>query len=246
MPATFVLVHGAWHGGWCYARVAALLRGGGHTVFTPTLSGLGERAHLAHPGIGLGTHVTDVVNVLRYEDLRDVVLCGHSYGGLVITGVVEAEPERIAALVFLDAFIPGEGESLLDQLAASERARRIAAAEENGGFLPPVSAEFFGVNERDRAYVDAQCVPQPFRTFSEGVAGTGARERVAHRTYVRAGNYRSHPFDAARDRAIAGGWAVETLPSGHDVMLDAPDALARALVAAAQRAGLTAAAVAEK
>ena len=94
MPATFVLVHGAWHGGWCYARVADILRARGHRVFTPTMTGLGERSHLASADITLSLHVTDIVNVLRWEDLRDVVLCGHSYGGLVISGVVEAVPER--------------------------------------------------------------------------------------------------------------------------------------------------------
>lgn len=240
MPATFVLVHGAWHGGWCYMRVAQLLRASGASVFTPTLTGLGERAHLAHPMIDLSTHVTDIVNVVRYEDLHDVVLCGHSYGGLVITGVVERLPERVAALVFLDAFVPQDGESLQNLVPESQRARQNEAAAANGGFVPPIPAAVFGVNERDRAYVDAQCVPQPLPTFREGLALTGARERVAHKTYLRAGNYRSHPFDAARERLTGEpGWVVEAIPSGHDVMLDAPKALAAALLAAAQRAGLT-------
>src|ERR1700722_11132565 len=123
MPATYVLVHGAWHGGWCFARVAELLRARGDRVFTPTMTGLGERVHLAHPGITLDDHVTDIVNVLRFEDLRDVVLLGHSYGGFVISGVVEAVPERIAALVFLDAFVPQDGESLADLIPASPRER---------------------------------------------------------------------------------------------------------------------------
>jgi pimeloyl-ACP methyl ester carboxylesterase len=240
MPATFVLVHGAWHGGWCYARVAALLRARGSNVFTPTLTGLGERAHLAHPMIDLSTHVTDVVNVLRYEDLHDVVLCGHSYGGNVITGVVEAVPERVAALVFLDAFVPEDGESLQDLVPPSQRERQNEAAAANGGFVPAIPAAVFGVNEGDRAYVDAQCVPQPLPTFREGLALNGARERIAHKTYLRAGNYRSLPFDAARERLTGDPrWVVETIPSGHDVMLDAPDELAAALFAAAQRAGQT-------
>lgn len=241
MPATFVLVHGAWHGGWCYARVAALLRASGAHVFTPTLTGLGERSHLTHPAIDLSAHVTDIVNVLQYEDLHDVVLCGHSYGGLVITGVVEAVPERIAALVFLDAFVPEDGQSLHDLVPDEQRAAQLAAAAAGGGFIPPRSAAAFGVNERDRAYVDAQCVPQPVTTFREGLRLTGARERVAHKTYLRAGNYASVPFDAARERLSgAQGWVVETIPgSGHDVMLDAPEALAAALQAAARRAGLT-------
>jgi pimeloyl-ACP methyl ester carboxylesterase len=240
MPATFVLVHGAWHGGWCYARVAELLRARGHRVFTPTMTGLGERVHLAHAGITLSTHVTDIVNVLRYEDLHEVVLCGHSYGGLVITGVVEAVPERIAALVFLDAFVPDDGQSLHDLVPESNRTAQLEAAATGGGFVPPIPALNFGVNERDRAYVDAQCVPQPLETMRERLALSGARERVAHKTYLRAGEYRSHPFNAARERFTgAPGWVVETISSGHDVMLDAPAELAAELVAAAARAGLT-------
>jgi len=238
MRATFVLVHGAWHGGWCYARVAELLRAQGYRVFTPTMTGLGERVHLANANITLSTHVTDIVNVLRYEDLHDVVLCGHSYGGLVISGVVEAVPERIAALVYLDAFVPENGESLHDLVPESNRARQIEGAAANGGFIPPIPAAHFGVNEADRAYVDAQCVPQPLETMREPLVLTGARERVGHKTYLRAGEYRSIPFEAARERFSGSpGWVVEVIPSGHDVMLDAPAELTAALVAAALRAG---------
>jgi pimeloyl-ACP methyl ester carboxylesterase len=114
MAYTFVLVHGAWHGGWCWQRVADRLRGGGHTVFTPTLTGLGERSHLLRAGIELNTHITDIVNVMTWEDLRDVVLCGHSYGGFVVSGVAEQMAAAIRSIVFLDAFVPRNGESVLD------------------------------------------------------------------------------------------------------------------------------------
>jgi pimeloyl-ACP methyl ester carboxylesterase len=239
MAATFVLVHGAWHGGWCYARVAEILRARGHRVFTPTMTGLGERTHLATADITLSLHVTDIVNVLRYEDLHDVVLCGHSYGGLVISGVVEAVPQRVAALVFLDAFVPEDGQSLHDLVPEANRLRQLENAAANGGFVTPVPAELFGVNERDRAYVDANCVPHPLETMRERLKLTGARERVAHKTYLRAGTYRSIPFDAARERFTgAAGWFVDAIPAGHDVMLDAPEELAAALIAAADRAGL--------
>jgi pimeloyl-ACP methyl ester carboxylesterase len=177
--------------------------------------------------------------VLRNDDLQNTVLCGHSYGGLVISGVVEAVPERVGALVFLDAFVPGDGQSLHDLVPESRRAQQIEAAAANGGFVPPVPAALFGVNEADRAYVDSMCVPQPLVTFREGLRLTGARERVPHKTYLRAGRYRSDPFDAARD-AVTGapGWVVETLPSGHDAMLDVPAELTAELIAAAERAGL--------
>jgi pimeloyl-ACP methyl ester carboxylesterase len=239
MPATFVLVHGAWHGGWCYARVAESLRKLGHRVFTPTMTGLGERVHLANPGIDLSVHVTDIVNVLRYEDLHDVVLLGHSYGGLVISGVVERAPERIKALVFLDAFVPESGESLQDLVPEAQRDRQNESAASSGGYIAPIPAKYFQVNEADQDYVDAQCVPQPVETMRERLVLTGARERVAHKTYLRAGTYRSIPFDTARARfAGAPGWFVDTIQAGHDVMLDATAELAAALTAAAERAGL--------
>ena len=114
MAYTFVLVHGAWHGGWCWQRVADRLRRGGHVVFTPTLTGLGERSHLLRDGIDLKTHITDVVNVMKWEDLSDVVLCGHSYGGFVISGVAEQMAPAISSIVFLDAFVPRNGECVLD------------------------------------------------------------------------------------------------------------------------------------
>ena len=126
----FVLVHPAWHGAWFWKKVVPLLREGGHPtgstenlVSTPTLTGLGERSHLARPDIGLKVHVTDVVNVLEHEDLRDVILVGHSSSGVVITGVADCAPERIAQVVYLDAFVPGDGQAVFD-LVAPDRRRR--------------------------------------------------------------------------------------------------------------------------
>src|SRR3984957_16229746 len=114
MAYTFVLVHGAWHGGWCWRRVANRLRGDGHNVFTPTLTGLGERSHLVRAGIDLKTHIADVVNVIKWEGLSDVVLCGHSYGGFVISGVAEAMAPAVRSIVFLDAFVPKHGDAVRD------------------------------------------------------------------------------------------------------------------------------------
>ena len=113
-PTTFVLVHGAWHGGWCWRRVVDLLTAKGHRAFAPTLTGLGERSHLMRAGINVGTHATDVVNVIKWERLSDVVLCGHSYGGMVVSAVAEQAADKIASIVFLDAFVPENGDSMAD------------------------------------------------------------------------------------------------------------------------------------
>ena len=145
---TFVLVHGAWHGGWCWRRVADLLERRGHKVFAPTMTGLGERSHLLHPKVDLATHVTDIVNVIKWEGLADIVLVGHSYGGFIISGVAEQVGAAIGSIVFLDAFVPEDGDSLI---AVTARRAAIEAAVRNGETsLKPVPAAAFQVNENDR------------------------------------------------------------------------------------------------
>lgn len=130
--ATFVLIHPAWFGGWCWKKIVPLLRAPGHIVYTPTLSGLGERAHLAAPQIGLGTHVDDVVNVLTYEDLEGVVLVGTSSAGSVITAVADRVPARIGQLVYLDAFVPRDGQSILDMISPDRRPAMEALVQSEG------------------------------------------------------------------------------------------------------------------
>jgi pimeloyl-ACP methyl ester carboxylesterase len=130
--ATFLLVHGGWAGGWHWREVASLLRAAGHEVFTPTLTGLGERVHLASPDVGLDTHIQDILMVLEYEELRDVILVGYSYSGMVITGVAERAPERLAHLVYLDAYVPQDGESLLGMLGPDAAAFIEQAAQAYG------------------------------------------------------------------------------------------------------------------
>jgi pimeloyl-ACP methyl ester carboxylesterase len=233
--ATFVLVHGAWHGGWCYKRVAQRLRARGHEVYTPTLTGLGERSHLLHAGVNLSLHVQDVLNVLRWEELADVVLCGHSYGGMVVTGVAAAVPEKIASLVYLDAFVPDAGQSLWDLTRDEVKQRGLAGVGRLGGYaLPPISAETFHVNPADRAWVDAQCVPQPFAAFLEP-AKTGARDlAVEKRTYIFAAGYQPTSFARFHEALRTDpAWTVKTVPCGHDVMIDEPDLLTEMLIAAA-------------
>jgi pimeloyl-ACP methyl ester carboxylesterase len=162
---TFVLVHGGWHGGWCWRRVAPLLRAAGHEVHTPTLSGLGERAHLAGPDTGLATHVEDVVARLEMEDLHDVVLVGHSSGGAIITGVAQRAAECLAALVYLDAFMPRPGESVLDLLRPEWRDHFLAAVDGNNRVALDWDAAMDGW--AIRAVADRRgCVPGCARTHS--------------------------------------------------------------------------------
>jgi pimeloyl-ACP methyl ester carboxylesterase len=226
---TFVLVHGAWHGGWCWNRVAHLLSAKQHTVVTPTLTGLGERSHLLNPDIDLETHILDVVNVMKWQELRDIVLVGHSYGGAVISGVAERMETSIASLVMLDAFIPASGQSVSDQMAPQRRDAILKAASQGATSFPPVPAAAFNVNENDRAWVDAQCTPHPIKCFLQKLALTGARDRIAKKAYIRAANYDSPPFDAALSQARNEGWRTFEMAAGHDVMVDAPAQLAEML-----------------
>ena len=183
---TYVLVHGAWGGGWKFARVAERLRKRGHIVFTPTLTGQGERSHLSSGAINLTTHVTDILNVIRYEDLSDVVLLGHSYGGMVITAVADTMPEKIAALVYLDAFIPEDGQVAVrsqhpGQHADVHRSRRCAwrpvRAAAAGGLISAST-------RRMRARVDALAAPHPIATMIEKIRLTGAYRDVKKHVYV--------------------------------------------------------------
>jgi len=234
MPHTFVLVHGAWHGGWCWRRVADRLRSAGHAVFTPTLTGLGERSHLLRAGIDLKMHIADVVNLMKWERLTDIVLCGHSYGGMVISGVAEQMPSAIRSIVFLDAFVPRDGEST-QYLTSTAVQEGIRAALQRGDLgMPPPPAKAFGVNEADRAWVDSLCVPQPIGCFTSKILVTGAHDRIARKIYIRAGSYANPGFDRALAAAQAdSSWRTYAVPCGHDVMVDAPERLTEILLEAA-------------
>ncbi len=226
---TYVLVHGAWHGAWCWRRVTRMLTAHDHEVFTPTLTGVGERSHLLAPEIDLDTHITDVVNVMKWERLDQIVLVGHSYGGLVVSGVAEQRKDAIAAIVLLDAFYPDNGQSLADQATKMTRDGIEAAVQKGDTVLAPRPAAMFKVNEKDCAWVDALCVPHPIRCFTQKIHLTGARERIARKTYIRAAGYPNEGFDVARAKAKANGWRMHDVPCGHDVMVDMPEALTRIL-----------------
>lgn len=231
-PGNIVLVHGAYHGGWCWRRVADRLQRRGHRVFTPTLTGLADRAHLLHPDVTLSTHVQDVVNLFLWEDLEDVVLCGHSYGGMVITGVAEQLAQRIRTIVYLDALKPEAGRCLLDY--ADPAARPHLEAAMRAGPLRPLPATAFNVNEADLAWVDAKMTPHPPSTFTESLPSVQGRECIARKIYIYASGYDSHLFRTfAEETARDPSWRCLGMDGGHDLMIDSPDDVAAILDSAA-------------
>ncbi|HLL26453.1 MAG TPA: alpha/beta hydrolase [Xanthobacteraceae bacterium] len=230
---TYVLVHGAWHGGWCWRFVADQLAAGGARVFTPTLTGLGERAHLLDRSVNLSTHIEDVCGLIRAENLSGIVLAGHSYGGMVVSGVADRMPEKIRALVILDGFVPADGKAMSDYWPASLKAQWDAKAAASGGLsIPPISAEEFGVNERLCDWVNKNCTPHPYASVNEKIRLTGGREQVATKLYIRAARQRSHAFDGfLKELQADKGWKTLSLDCGHEAMVDAPELLAETLEA---------------
>jgi pimeloyl-ACP methyl ester carboxylesterase len=202
----------------------------GHKVFAPTLTGLSERSHLLDANVNLTTHVTDIVNVIKWERLTDFVLVGHSYGGMVITGVAEQVQQAISSIVFLDAQVPEHGQSLADITPGALPLLR--TAEERGEFtIPPIPAATFRVNEADRAWVDAMCTPHPASTFTDKVSETGARERIPRKAYIRATGSPNRRYDAHLVQyRLATGWRTYEVSSGHDVMVDMPERLTEILL----------------
>ena len=231
--AVFVLVHGAWGGAYGFRKVRGPLRAAGHEVFTPSLTGIGERAHLTSPQVCLTTHITDVVSVLKWEQLSGVVLCGHSYGGMIISGVAELMQPAIGSIVYLAAFVPLNGESVFDLTGPAVHEALRAARAKGLIAVPPRSAEAFGVYPQDRAWVDGKNTPQPIATFTDRITVTGATERIARKTYIRAATYPSPGFDKAHARVKADpSWRNYDAPCGHDVMVDEPEWLAKVLLEA--------------
>jgi len=227
-----VLVHGAWHGGWKWKFVAPILRRAGHDVYIPTLTGLGERAHLAHPGIDLDLHVQDVVALLEMEDLREVVLLGHSYGGMVVTGAADRCPSRIRRLVYLDAFVPENGKCALDYVLP-ERARAFREEGEARGSVAPPPLSLWGLTKPEHLALAAPRERRhPFRTFTQPIrlANEAALTRVP-KTFIYCSSPATGTFDpfAAKYRN-APGWRFCEIKTGHDAMILAPDELAAILL----------------
>lgn len=230
--AVFVLVHGTGHGGWCWQKVVPALRAAGSDAYAPTLTGVGNRSHLLECGVDLTTHITDVASLLFYEDLSDVVLVGHSYAGMVITGVAAKAAERLGQLIYLDAYLPDEGESEADLWPADMRAEIEADAKESRGCRPPPSPELMGITDRAMAdWVQERVTPHPMATYTEAVPKGSQQSASLPRAYIRCteGPLTS-VFGRFADKARAAGWPVREIATGHDAMLTAPDAVAERLL----------------
>ncbi len=226
--ATFVLVHGSFFGGWCWDRVVPRLREHGHDVVVPTLTGLGEREHLASADVGLEVHTRDVLATIRYGRLHDIVLVGHSYGGMVITGVAAAAPDVVGRLVYLDGFVPRAGQSAFDILPWTREAFEAAAREHPEGLVPPFDLAALGIaSPDDVAWVEGRVTPLSLRTHAEPSPGVPEGVRAV---YLRCAQ---GEFFADLARGLAAeGWPVVELAAGHMAMVTEPAVVADALLAA--------------
>jgi len=227
--ATFVLVHGAWHGGWCWKKVIPLLKAAGHNVYTPTLTGLGERSHLLNQQVDLNTHIQDIAAVLEYEDLHDVILVGHSYAGAVITGVADKVSKRIGQVVYLDAFLPENGKSIRDYAdkEGQEWMDQLVQTKGDGWRFPcplAVSKDFLGVTDPiDLAWMAPRIGDQPYKTLTQPLQLTFVNsDKSFKRTYVQL----TEEFAEHAGRAKSEGFRFfQMLTGGHDAMVTKPKEL---------------------
>ncbi len=222
--AGLVLVPGMCHGGWCFEDLTRQLRGLGHTVHPLTLTGLSERSHLLHGTVNLDTHIQDVVAVLEGEDLRDAVLVGHSYGGMVITGAADRAPDRVDSLVYLDAVVPADGDSCWSLVSEQERRWYVDVDET-------------GCGSRPLPFFDARATPHPIASVLQPLRLTGDLAHIRRRDYVYAAGWADQsPFTATYQRLSTDpGWHTHALPGGHNLMRDTPEQLAKIMLDVAAR-----------
>ncbi|MFG1709744.1 alpha/beta fold hydrolase [Nonomuraea sp. M3C6] len=221
--ATFVLIPGMCHGGWCFDELTEQLRDHGHRAYPLTLTGLSERGHLLHGGVNLDTHLQDVTGVLASENIHDAVLVGHSYGGMVITGVADRMPGRVAALVYLDAVVPGDGDSCWSLVSERER-QWYTDVMETGYAVRPLP------------FFDGRATPHPLASLLQPLRLTGDPARVRRRVYVYAAGWDGEsPFTPVYQRLREDpAWKTYALEGGHNLMRDAPQDLLKILLEAVE------------
>lgn len=230
--ATFVLVHGAWAGSIVWKPIEERLRKAGHEVLRPTLTGLGERKHLASREVDLNTHIQDVLGVIDYEDLTNFVLVGHSYGGMVVTGVADKIPDKITSLVYLDAFVPENSQSLSSLVPQGGPAPALESGSD--WRVAPLPPEAFGpVSAERRAFFEAKTSPQPAGTMIQALTLTGGIDRIKHKTYIYCNVPAPTTFTQFYEKLKnKPGWVMHTLPSTHMAQTDMPNELTQMLVQA--------------
>jgi pimeloyl-ACP methyl ester carboxylesterase len=225
MGASFLVCHGAWSAGWAWKKMHPLMNAAGHRLVTPSYTGLGEREHLANPSIDLETHITDILNVIMYEDLRDIVLIGHSYGGMVATGVADRARDRVRQLIYLDAFVPDDGQSLLDlNEPARPRMRQLAEAGD-GGRVPPNPTPP-DTPQADLDWLTERRVDMPLKCFEMQLKLHGGKLALP-RSYIYA--TRITPADTfgpfAKRASSEPGWRYFEIDASHSPHVTAPEAL---------------------
>jgi pimeloyl-ACP methyl ester carboxylesterase len=233
----YVLVHGAWHGGWCWQKVSANLRAQGAEVYTPTLSGLGEHKNTLNTEINLDTHISDIVNFIVMEDLHNVVLVGHSYAGVVIAGVADRVPERLSRLVYLDAMIVENGQSAFSvHPQEAQEALTKASRKDNGLSVPAFPVELFGVtNPLDAKWVSERLTPQPYKTFTQTLVLKNPYGNYLPLIYIACTNLQLPVLKAFSERIQKDkNWKHYSINTGHDAMITAPDELASLLTKVSQ------------
>jgi len=229
---TFVLIHGAYHGGWCWKKVVAILEGKGHKVYAPSLTGLADRSHLLSMNLTLGTHITDIVNLFKWYDISDACLAVHSAGGWPGSGALEEIGDRVSSIVWVDAFMPKNGESQLDQISPfSRKALEEAMAKGEAGRKPPKASQY-SLSEKDYAWMDSKLTPQPNSIVRDPIKLTGALQKVKKKTFIRVPKYPQAMFDRALAECKADpSWTTYMAEnSHHDVMIDQPEWLSEILL----------------
>jgi pimeloyl-ACP methyl ester carboxylesterase len=231
--ADFVLVHGAWHGAWCWKKILPGLWAAGHRAFAVTLTGTGERAHQLSPAITLQAHVDDAAAVLEMEELMGAVVVGHSYGGMVITGVADRLPDRIAHLVYIDALVPRPGEAWSTTQPSQVQAQRRQAIATAGG-IPPADPSAYGITGGDAQWVLRRQTLHPGAVYDEPLHFDAARVAALPRTFIDCTSPALPTIAVMRERVRSEpGWQVHEIATGHDAMISAPQELLRLLLAAA-------------
>jgi pimeloyl-ACP methyl ester carboxylesterase len=224
--ATIVLAHGAWSAAWAWKKMRPLMRAAGHEFFSPTYTGLGERAHLARPEIDLSTHIQDVLSVLEFEDLKDVTLLGHSYGGMVATGVADKAADRISRVVYIDAFAPKDGQSLFDLVGPKAEGNMRAGAQKDGeGWKLPLNPMPPDTAPEDASWAIPRRRPQPIKTFEQKITLQSPYAPPRHYIYAK----KNGPGDVFRqfgDRAKSeAGWKYYEIDASHNPHITCPDVL---------------------